>query len=66
MTSSEFVVILAWVLFPPPAIAVAVLIALHRMAEGRKASRTVEAAVEAVEIHANVNAEVGVSTRSSD
>lgn len=43
MTGPEFAVILAWVLLPPVALAIAVLLVLHRRNAGRRVSRTVEA-----------------------
>lgn len=45
MTGPEFVVILAWVLLPPVALAITVLIALHRKNAGRTLGRTIGAAL---------------------
>lgn len=43
MTAQEFVLVLAWVLFPPDVLAIGVLLALHGMSESRSRSRTIGA-----------------------
>lgn len=40
MTAQEFVLVLAWVLFPPDMLAIGVLLALHGMSESRSRSRS--------------------------
>lgn len=43
MTGLEFVVVLGWVILPPLALAVALLVVLHRRNPGRAVSQTVGA-----------------------
>lgn len=55
MNSLEFVIVLAWLLFPPLAVAVAVLIGLHLKSVGRAASKTVGAALLLVVVSAGIS-----------
>ena len=52
MTSPEFVLVLAWLLFPPLLLALVALAVAHRRSPGRKALRTVGAALLLVPVSA--------------
>ena len=55
MTGFEFVIVLAWLLLPPLAVAIVVLVGLHFKAVGRAASTTVEATLLLVAVSAGIS-----------